>query len=250
MYDNSIKITSDLKFGYADLMKVVDFSQEFTLKDVISICNNSKIPLDVLSNILNCNVLDYIEELKKNNADEDKINDMDYLELYWWGTKHTWEGVREDSSMWGFHGVGKLGHISEDVLKYCKLTKKQKLEYREKYAVEFTPVYKLANYVIKISKNMHVTDYDCMPRTLDDLSIDLIPSITLIDLLYAIFYEISFCGSPSQRDGKMSELQKMVKELDAGTLKTRPLDLKTYSSKEVLRRVTKKIKETKKSKGD
>jgi hypothetical protein len=169
---------------------------------------------------------------------------IDYLEIYWWGTKHTYDNVRKDGNMLGLHGLGKLGDVPEDVLKYSKpkLTKKEKLNYRSAIAVEFTPIYKLAHLPIKISKKLHITDYDVdISKKNPDLDIDFQPSITLIDLLYAIFYELSFCGGPKQRDERRISLIEQVDKIEKA-YKEGKLDEISTPYKKVKKRILAKIK--------
>ena len=254
--ENKIKISKDLKFGYEDLMSEVDISQELTLRNILISCDNSEIPIDVLSRILRC---DYIEDLimEMDNTSEKVVNyeegmEIDYLEVYWWGTKDVYNGVREDGNMWSLHGVGKLGQIPKDVKKYIKLTKKEKINYRSAMAVEFTPIYKLAHLPVKISKKLHITDYSVDFRKKNPESdVDFQPSITLIELLYAIFYELSFCGSPKQRDERLNSILKQVDEIKKASDEGR-LDEITVPYSEVKKRLLAKIdsinKDKKKSK--
>jgi hypothetical protein len=241
--ENAIKITKDLKFDYRDLMGQVDTSHEFTLRDIMAICMNSRIPLKILMQLLRCPyVLDYYEEAESKPFEND--GDVEYLELYWWGTKHTYDCVREDSSTWGFHGIGRKGYIPEDILKYCKLTKGEKKNFRQNMAIEFTPMYALADLPIRVCKKMHITDYYSDPKKDVDSGIDFQPSITLMELLYAIFYELSFCGSPKQRDEKAEGLNKQVAKLDKAAKEGR-LDEVTIPWKQVKKNLVKKIKNIK-----
>jgi hypothetical protein len=209
--ENNIIINKDLKFDYKDLMSNVDVSIPFTLKDIFSICENSKIPIDVLGKMLNCHyVLDLIEEskLEYNKNQDDDYSNIEYLELYFLGDQDIYDGNRTDFSHWAFHGVGIKGKIGEDVLKCCKLSDSEKIEYREKYAIELTPVYKLIDYKIYINNKMIINE------NIDQKIIDFRPSITLIELLFSIFYELSFCGSPKDRDMQTEKLMNVIKDFD------------------------------------
>lgn len=246
--DNKVKITKDLRFGFEDLTKTVDTSCEFTLRDVLTVCINSLISTDILSDILRCNYIDrYFEEM--NSQPFKRGGNVDYLEVYWWGGKHIYDGQREDDSGWCFHGIGKLGHIPKDVLKYGKLSAKEKKEYRQAIAIEFSPMYTLADYKIKIGKKLIVTDYDVDVKKKDiNSEIDFQPSITLIELLYAIFWELSFCGSPKQRDDKMDNLQKQIKEFKKAK-KQGKLNKIYVSHEQVKKDILKKIKKREKENG-
>ena len=222
---DEIKITKDMKFGFEDLMCPVDFKVEFTLRDVLDACMDSMIPMDVLCLMLRCPYIpQYWEEAQKPIDDDDERN-MEYLELYWWGSKHTFEGEREDGSTWGFHGIGREGEIPDDLREHCDKEEIAKMEaegYRQGYAVEFTPINNLADYPIRISDKLHITDYNASPKDDMDNDIDLIPTITLMELLYWTFWELSFLGSPEDRNEEGEVLLQRVEDLKSGKLKTIP----------------------------
>lgn len=244
--ENNIKITKDLKFNYDDLMRKVDVSQEFTLRDIINACINSSIPFKTLSRILRCNYLkDYIKEVNSKPFENER--NIDYLEVYWWGSKQTDDGKRDDGNIWSFHGIGKKGDVPEDVLKYGKLSKKEKEDYRSAMAIEFDPLYYLADLPIKIGKKLHITDYDVKCCKDWDSNVDFQPSITLIELLHAIFWELSFCGSPEQRDSQMKELNRRVDEIDKAGKEGR-LDEIMVPWEKVKKDMLKKVKDIKKEK--
>jgi hypothetical protein len=246
--ENKIKITKNYRLEYADLMKEVDLSQEFTLRDILNACYNSNATnILTISTILRCPyICDYWDEM--NSKPFENNGEIDYLEVYWWGTKQTYKGVREDGNIWSFHGVGKLGYVPEDLLKYGKLTKKEKKNYRQAMAVEFSPMYALADLPIKISKKLHITDCDIKVKSKKDIDseIDFQPSIKLIELLYAIFWELSFCGSPKQRDNKINDLEKQVDEIKKASKEGRPDEI-MVTHEQVKKRILKKIKEINKN---
>lgn len=215
--ESSIVINKNLRFDYMDLMSDVDPSSTFTLGDIFTICENSKIPMEILCKIVKCRYIpELIEESKLNKEKRD--SDIEYLELYFSGDKHVYEDERLDESFWGFHGVGIKGKVPEDVLKYCNLSDSEKEEYREKYAIEFTPTYELINYNIKIKDSVLISDLGG-----DDnkkfKEFDFRPSISLITLLFSIFWEISFFGSPKDREIRLSELSSQIDNLENNSSK-------------------------------
>ena len=62
--DNYIKITPDLDISFSDLMRPIDISQEFTLRDVLrAAVKSTHIPVEIMSEILHCRaLLDYYNE--------------------------------------------------------------------------------------------------------------------------------------------------------------------------------------------
>ena len=230
---DKIKITKDMEFDLHDLMLVVDADHEFTLRDILRACINSKIPIDVLSALLRCR---YIEEYwqEAESKDFEDGEDIEYLELTWLGDKSNFSGVKENSSWWGFHGVGYEGKIPDDLRKNCDEKEIKKMEdekYRQSYAIEFSPLYKLADYSIKVFDKMYITNWEKKPTDEFNEVIDLKPSITLMELLYWSLWELSFFGSVETRNKKCDEMDESCKEIDEaiknGTIDqiTKPIDL-------------------------
>jgi len=253
--DDKIKITKDLEFGYSDLMKTVDQSCPFTLRDVLRSCCSSKIPIDLLCQILRCNyILDYYDEAESRKFRPSKSDNIEYLCVCWNGEKSTYEGERHGGFRWCFNGVGKKGYVPKDVKKYGKLTKEQMKNYRCSYAIELSPMYKLTDYPIKIGDKLYIADHDVFTKwavkregKCPDINyeVDLTPSITLIELLHAILWELSFFGNIKERNEKLRNIVKAAKEtkraIKNGTAKF-------ISHKEVKKRLAKKINDIKKSK--
>jgi hypothetical protein len=236
----SINIYSKMKFGYQDLMREVNPEQFFTLRDIFRACRNSEIPMNVLCDILHCPyILDYCEEAESRPFEDD--GDVEYLEVYLSVSKDVYEDKKIYDHGWFFHGRGKKGNFPEELAFARKFTKTERDNYREKYAIEYTSMYELADLPIKISDKIEFSDIDKNKYR----EIDFRPSITLIDLLFAIFNELSDLGNPVNRN---KEFKKLKKILDKRIENIK--DGKTYSSKEVFDRVTKKINNIKKGRKD
>jgi hypothetical protein len=143
----------------------------------------------------------------KSKKSSKKDSEVEYLELYLEATCDK-DG---DSIGWGFHGMGYKGKISKDIRFLAKeWDDKKKKEYRENYAIEFTPIYKLASLPIKMRPYIQVTDYNDASK---QEIINLTPSITLIELLEAVFQELSTVGNPKQRDAQLKDIREKVKKI-------------------------------------
>lgn len=199
---HKVIIDKNLKFDYDDLLLDVDLSHEFTLRNVLDAVSNSKVPIKTLKKILRCN---YLEEYCKevNIKPYKDYGDIEYLRLSLIiGSDYEPEEVKE----WRFDGVGIEGNVSEDVLPF--IPEKDRATYREHYSVELSPMWKLADLKIKINHKIHVNK----PKFQIDEYIAM-PSITLVELLYAIFWEISWFGNIKKRNNAVEKLRKSVKEL-------------------------------------
>lgn len=228
---NDLKITNSLVFDYEDLMRSVDTTVVFTLKDVLDACENSKIPLPVLQQLLQCNYIkEFCDESKLPFAPDD--DNIDFLRLSWIGDAHNFNDEVSYGNYWSFDGVGKKGRCGDDVKKYGGLTTEEIENYIENYAIEFTPIFKLYDYEIKINDIMYISRYGTTHEgksSYNDEKITHKPRITLMELLYAIFYEISFCGGVADRNSKAADLkgtaEEIEKQITDGTLISEPLNL-------------------------
>lgn len=243
-----IVLYGKMKFGYSDLMREVNSEGYFTLRDIFEACKNSEIPIDILCKILHCSyILNYCEEAESRSFKGD--GEVEYLEVYLsvFKEKDIYSGQKIYGQEWLFHGRGKQGDVPEGLASVSKFTETEKANYREKYAIEYTPMYELADLPIKISDRVEITDCSINGKNRYE-EIDFRPSITLIELLFAIFNELSELGSPVNRD---KELKKLKRLLDKQLLDKGIEDIKgskTYSSKEVFDRITKKINSIKRRK--
>jgi len=215
MQDHEVKITWDYVLKLEDLMKTVDTKVLFTLDRIFGCIAKSDIDPELLCRLLRCPyVYDLIMESTKGKPDPD--SEIEYLELSYALYKHTFRGKCEDSSGWIFDGVGRAGVLPEDLKDQGYVVNDP--EWRQRYAIEMTPVYELKDYVIRIRPEMPITNYDTKskdmkPHFLDEVPLESLkvkPSITLMELLYGIFWELTFFGGPENRNAKSDELSERL----------------------------------------
>jgi hypothetical protein len=239
MMTEKIKIGPDLRFDYTDLFSVVDFDHEFTLRDVIESAVSSKIPMEMLCRILRCPYLvEYHKEVESKPFEDG--GDIEYLELYWLGDKDQEEdGSLKMSSQWCFHGVGREGVVCDDVIA-CYEMRGEKVpeDYRERYSLTFSPMYKLADYKIKVCDRMYITNWAA--KRMKSEEIPFVPSLMLVEVLFWIFWELSFLGGTKERDASCDEIAKRCNDFDKGVLETK-------TSEEVFADIKKKFGEKKES---
>jgi len=240
-----IKITKNLKFDYCDLMLSVDMDHEFTLKDVLRIVTHSKVDRGILERILQCPyIFDYWKEVNSKKFQND--SDIEYLEVGLTGEIDKFGGKINSSTCWSFYGLGKKGVIPKDLMENCtkkEIAKMKKDKWQQSYAIEFSPMYKLANYPIKVSDKIVITDWIGHKEKKDIYkNIDIKPTITLLSLLFVVFWELSFCGNIKQRDDRIKELKRRCDEFKKAKAEGR-LDEVSIPWSEVKKRIKKTIKE-------
>ena len=173
-----IKIDKNLKITFQNLHHDVNLKQLFTLDDVVYIVNNSpNIPVDILSLVLNCPYLKDYDEEIKQPI-QDKTNCTSLI------LSLVKDDIMEPINVplyWSFKGYSK--------------------KEKESYAIEFSPIQELKD----------------LPIIIDNKIDGLIIPIDLHTILYEIFWELSFLGSPKERDEKSKGLAAQVKQIEDGT---------------------------------
>lgn len=208
----NLKITKDLIFDYSDLMREIDVSHEFTLDAILKICQNSKIPQDILCQILRCNhIFDLCKEADSKPFEDD--GNIENLRLHYTMDISEYKSEITCVDSWIFDGVGRAGCYDSKIEEFIK--EEDRKTYREHYAVEYSPVYKLKDYMIKIEKGIKVLDWRKENAEFEKgWTEEVTPSITLQTLLYSIFWELTWCGSPEERDSSLEYLKGVVGEIE------------------------------------
>lgn len=94
------------------------------------------------------------------------------------------------------------------------------------YAVDFTPANKLVNLPIVLNETVSLTDERKSETRVDAINFPLIyegtKKFTLLDILHALFYEMTFHGPPADREKRKAELEETMRRISSGEEKTIP----------------------------
>lgn len=174
-----------------------------TLGDILFIIKRD---LDWWDTLLECWVREYVEEgltISVVSPAEEK-DPLEYLELYW--NIDEWEGEIEIPSFMSFHGIGKPYEYGQT-----------------NYGIGFSPVHELAPLPVKINKEFIIGEtLKEKPFFQEKYKANAKP--TLFQIIYGIFWELSFHGGPESRNAMFSELTRRVKEVEDGTAKLIPME--------------------------
>lgn len=125
---------------------------------------------------------EFAEEIQKESVGKSE-NKLEYIRFYWYGLdKDDVETINMPKTE--VDGVSKDG---------------------EKYGIELSPVYELKNCKIMIDDSLEI-------RNNSEVVVKLHQYPTLFQVLYGLFWEFSFFGSPSDRDEKGKEILESVKK--------------------------------------
>lgn len=88
-------------------------------------------------------------------------------------------------------------------------------DHKHYISYDYTPLYKIAKLPVKLNKQYIVRDLDS-----DKVVINVQQNLTLIEILHAIYYDMSFHGGPKDRDKfcnkAVKESAKAIKEFRKG----------------------------------
>lgn len=162
------------------------------------------------------------EGLKKTKKKESGI---DFLELYWMLYSeeiYTKEKLLTGNIIPQFHGIGRA-RKNEDFYKKGDIIN---------WGVSLSKANELAHLPLKFNKKIQIADLE-QRDPMDVEAYDL--QYSLMHVMYAIIWELSFHGGPEKREAFSSQLRESVKSIK-----------KSYTSEEVLSKITKKKSKLKK----
>lgn len=224
-------ITREAIFHLFDHCEV---ESDVTLRDVFLLINRDL-------NFYKIFIRNWVEEIveeglnSKFKREDTKSERIDYLELYWHYEVDKFNKEKTSQlcmpTFPGFHGVG----VSEN-----KPTN---------WAIEMGPLSRIIGLPLKLKDKLLIFDYDKFKigkKKYNDKykgEIYKSPSYSLGQILYGIIWELSFFGSPKDRDAKSAELDKQIEEIkeDEKNVKAgKPSKFKTYKSVEAMMKDLKK----------
>jgi hypothetical protein len=175
---------------YNYLWVPVEFEGNITLRRLFELV---KPVAELWSVVLNENILPLMEEINQPLLNSSKDNILKELEV-----KQSLEkdyDTNELTSIFDFSGRGKDGSI---------------------YAIEFKPLNELADIPVKIKTNLVIYDNrdPNRARWIRDPNFQGHLSFLLIQLYKSIFYELSFFGTPEERNKIFAEIKKAAEETE------------------------------------
>jgi hypothetical protein len=152
----------------------------------------------------------YIDEYVK--SDDNHESEISYLEIGHATEIFDYENQREVTHYHNFHGIVD-NYTDEFHKKPCKMP----------MGIGFTPIYNFKKYNILINKNIEYTFFNSKTKKMRKI-MKGIQDITLFDFYTAILYEISWHGTPENRDSVRNELDETCRQLANGELETYPME--------------------------
>lgn len=226
MGEEKLKIARGYKLQVSDLMRYVELGENFTLGDQCQmICDSDEMDIETLSSLVQCPLDPFIEEcLSPFDVAEDLEYDLHYIRLHWSCEYDNLTETRWPPSTSVWLHVDGIGDIWDDCKPGGQFYKDGKdFSNHNQYAIEMTPLYKLRHLPIRIDPIMTVGPYLAEDLEKEPLEIPAL-GVTLLQLIYYMFWELSFIGTPEERDVQREELRERVRRIDTGEEKLIPLE--------------------------
>lgn len=161
------------------------------------------------------------EEPNYDEADEDPDEKMDALEIYWATDYGTDEGKPYMNCDPAFHGIGKArGKYAEDAPP----------DFQMRWSVSMSPMYSIAHLPVVLNPHVELYDYEPLKKKPLAKGESIKPFFTatkvftLQDVLDAIYWEISFHGSPQGKSEFKDELNARMEDIKSGLVEGIPAE--------------------------
>lgn len=151
--------------------------------------------------------------------------ELDYLEVFPILELHNHDRKKKPTltQYWGFHGWGTWPE-----------TDGMKKGTKGGWAIELTPLAELKNCEIRIKTDAILSSERYKPRYESKTLAEFRMDPTFLEFVHAILWELSFFGTPEERDAKNAELKQTVDDIDSGKAKLVPADDLFKKMKKVL----------------
>ena len=203
------------------LMSRCVVGDNFSLKHLFDFVDSNEILKLFIAQYSWCGSIDEFHAAARNTPEPTTLK---FLKINKNGDVHEYKGERDITICYDIYGYGPLSEEEkEDWNKYTTLDgdgNPKPPPTCQRYGIEFSPMNELADLSIVIDNIFEIHEYK------NDFPIIFSskPSFTLLEILDAVYWEISFCGSPADAKEMLDGLKKQVDEIEEGTAKTTPID--------------------------
>jgi hypothetical protein len=193
------------KHPVSHINNICEIEEGVTLRDIMNLVANDKMLTTFVSLYSSVNhIEEFHEELNVKYNKKEK--ECDYLEVHRVG-----DLFENELNCW----TDISGVNTKETCKYCN--DEAWPDHKHYISYSYTPLYKYAMLPVKLDKRFTVRDFKK-----DKILLNVTQDFALIDILHAIYFDISFHGGPKDRDKFCKSLKRQVKNLDK--TKTFPLD--------------------------
>ena len=222
MREDTVRLVPTYKLRVADLMREVEIADNFTLDDLCQMLRDcEELDLRMLSALLRCPLAPFLAEcLQACDTDTTPASDLSAICLRWRCEYDRLGDTRWPlaTSLWlDVYGVGDTWEEYKSGGQWYE--EGRDVSDCNAYAIEMSPLYELRYPPLRIDPTMTIARRAEPEKDLVEIPA---PPVTLLQLLHAVFWELSFFGTPAQRDAQRAEVEEQVRRIDAGEEKLIP----------------------------
>lgn len=202
-----------------------------TLKQIFAAVDRYKLLKLVMAQYSWCSPLEkFHEQIKEPMRRTEEQDQIDYLEVYWHAEVEKFEekikhpsGLRERIRTFDFelspdyHGIGP-----------AKEGEDYRGDGKTSYSVSYSPIYEFADTPVVLKTEFDVYEpFDPSRHNKDNRPQKILESkrdFTLLQVLDAIYWDISFVGGPEQNAAFLESMRERVDEIKAGDIPLIPLE--------------------------
>lgn len=190
-----------------------------TLKDIFAIVERYPSLVSFIRDYSKCFHIDEFHEAAKEPQVEKEEFDhiIDYLEVYKFWHVNEYKKKISFSINEEFHGIGH----------YIKDTEHRKAGDAERFSMSYSPMNEIAHYEVRLNSNVSLYspyNHKAPKRSEERLLIEGETYFTLLEVLNAIYYDISFVGGPEDNKAFLEKMRERVDEIKDGTAELIPMD--------------------------
>lgn len=213
------------------LNEEIDIEENFTLLDFFNIIEKDKETMQIVfeSHLGSYPLQPFIDEVNRDCLEESK-EDLDYIECCWFAEQFDYKlfydkcknskikpilgplkepletDINEISIGIIVHGWGKSNEQEGDPCYHPDIT-------HMGYAIEFTPLYRLAHLPIKLNRLFEMTDRNEVGIDAENVVVGE-KSFSVFEIFGEILSELTFCGLPDERDARWRDILDIKRETE------------------------------------
>ncbi len=195
-------------FNYLPEYVVLD--EAVTLRDLMNFVRKDEALTEFLRHYSSCFQIEEFNDCLDKKPIIDENGEVEFLEIYWHVETHHYKdsyNVFEFGRIPGFHGKGKRNGEETN------------------FGIEFSPIEETAHLKVVLNEEFLIHHYQekKQPHFITGEQ-KYKSSFTLLEVLNAIYWEISFFGGPKENEEFLEEMQERVEEIKDGTCELIPAD--------------------------
>ena len=205
-----------------DLRSLCEIEEDVTLGDIFNILDRYKLLKSVIAQYSWCRALeDFHVQSRETFLKTDENDHLDYIEIYWCVDNDVYKGDKNFEISTGIHAIG--GPCKDYEKDYGALPPSNKIN----YSISYQPLYEIAHLPVRLNKEIEILEpWVISSKKRPPIEPILVTNrgFSLLEVLDAIYWDISFSGDIEQKKDFIDGMKGMVDEIKSGKMPGIPLE--------------------------